>query len=1771
MKLSFILFYILFTSLLFSQVNLIRYSELNNTISLGVELESEQLLSLDPRTKNINRDIFYDLSKPGEYALPYKEIFIAIPSNSTIEITSNIIELNKYKFNLGFNPKPILLSENATSISFDNLEYKPLKLKPTIEMLGYLWIDKKYCAHLRINQYDYNDFEKIITEVSQLEINIESNKSIPTEIALKKGTGTIGKYLHSPILNHKYSEKFKQQRVKYPEEDSIYNWIDYNAQYLKIGTALDGIFRLEKDDLENQNIVINSIDPRTFKLFLRGKEIPIYVKGQDDGIFDGTDFIEFVGERNLGGEHRELSKFDEPYNEYLGRYTDTTVYWLSWGSSNGKRVKVNNLYNSNADTLTYYNEVIHTEKNAWFDFSAPDIVRREKPFWAEYKTWHEGNINVGISNKSFTVSNVVPNLTFKMLIKTRDFVTNISADAHQVSLGLNSDNWSTPTFIDKYEKIVLQTDLNSNLLEDGNNFLNINSVQTNANINVLLFDWYEVEYPRYLIPINSELKFSFPFINSYQEKNIKIQNTISDDFSIWRYGDNYEKYITTIFDNQISFSDTVIFSSKFIYMDETKILTPKIYNLKQFKNLRSTQNKSDYIAITHEKFKAKVNDYTQFISDNYNLDAVVIDIQDIYDEYSFGFFNPEAIQDFLQSTHTHWVTPTPKYVFLIGSATYDYYGNKFYNVSSVTERVPNYVPSFGAPVSDNWFVTWDTTGAFVPQMNIGRIPITSNEELDWYFEKHQNYVQKEFDEWNKRYLFFSSGDAENSSELNSLRTSNNFVIDNYVNNIPIGGDAVHFFKTIDPPSNFGPFSDSFFQQEIDKGAVFISYSGHSGTQIWDNSITEASDLANSNNRYPIVSDFGCSTGKFAEPDVTSFSELFTTNENGQALGYLGNSSLGFLSTSIAMVKLFFKKILSENIYNVSEAHKQAKLEMLQSFGSSSVNQLFSLTNTLIGDPIISLPIPTKPNFVIEKNDIKFFSEQIIDLQDSLKTKIVFHNFGSVSDDSIDILINHEIQGTSDSIIIHKGMPNLLDTLVINIPTKNKAGRHNLNIKIDPSNRIDELREDDNQTEISFNVSSSEVRPLVQFQFENGLDDSLIVLNSTSIPISENIIFEIADNIDFEDSQEIVIPFDTLYSKIEIDNLLEKQRYWGKMKIRDAENYSTIFSFYINESKFILLDSLTLPKQKLKNIKYVDDKLFLDSSSVNFHLLSAGFEDGQAAIISRNNTPYIPTPKVGHHIALFDAKRPHEFVQYKYFNTDGGEEIVTNYINFLDTLSSKYLVAIAISDNGSISNTDLKNQIKTLGSQYIDNIGWRSSWAFIGKKGAVTGTMPEVFSKRGNGSVTIDSTISFKYNEGEIITQEIGNAGKWEEIVVAQEIFSNTTIKYFPIGVKFDGVMDTLGELTFQDSVADLSHIDAKLYPKIKILAEFTASDDIQSPILKSLGVDYDLIPELATNYQVVTIEQDSVEQGEDANLSFYVYNVGESTADNFKVQVEVINSDNSGEKIFEQLVDSLGSEQRKLFNVAYNTTSFNGERTFSISIDSDNKILELYEDNNFYTIPFYVKGDTTNPSMNITFDGNDIFEGEYISASPKIKIELSEPSLVPITDTSSVNIFLNNERVNYKANEENLTIYYSQSNPKVVVDYTPQLEDGEYELRVFGKDASGNVVDSSGIEKSFIVQSDAKILEVYNYPNPFADETYFTFKLTQIPDKVKIRIFTIAGRLIKELILSGTELNYDLNKIYWDGIDSDGDEIGNGIYIYKVIMDVDGDKQVETKKLAVVK
>ena len=207
------------------------------------------------------------------------------------------------------------------------------------------------------------------------------------------------------------------------------------------------------------------------------------------------------------------------------------------------------------------------------------------------------------------------------------------------------------------------------------------------------------------------------------------------------------------------------------------------------------------------------------------------------------------------------------------------------------------------------------------------------------------------------------------------------------------------------------------------------------------------------------------------------------------------------------------------------------------------------------------------------------------------------------------------------------------------------------------------------------------------------------------------------------------------------------------------------------------------------------------------------------------------------------------------------------------------------------------------------------------------------------------------------------------------------------------------------------------------------------------------------------------------------------------------------------------------------------------------------------------------PSLDVKIDGVTILDGDLINPQPTIKAELVDPTLVPLTDTSSVIFFLNNSRI--FANDPRMNYTFNVSNPKVVATFTPTLSDGFYTLRILGKNALS--YDTVEVVKAFSVMNEAALLNVYNYPNPSKGETYFTFRLTQIPEDLTIRIFTVAGRLIREINKNSAQLNYDFNRIFWDGRDADGDLVANGTYIYRVTMRVADKTLSTTEKVTIVR
>jgi len=811
-----------------------------------------------------------------------------------------------------------------------------------------------------------------------------------------------------------------------------------------------------------------------------------------------------------------------------------------------------------------------------------------------------------------------------------------------------------------------------------------------------------------MVLINDSLKFKFNQSLQTSLKVIKLMNAPSSNYILYEISD-YSRRVSNFSrsGSTLEFADTIKTGDEFFIITEGKFHSPKIYYKKQFENLVNPNNQADYIIISHPSLNSSVNSYMNVIEGNYSVGVKNINVLDIYDQFNYGFFSPEPIREFLKQANQFWLNPKPSYLFLIGEANYDYH-----NYKQITPHVPNLVPSFGHPVSDSWFAIWDSV-LQIPQMFVGRLSAINEAEVLHYLSKHQKYLSDPYDMWNKSYFLLSGGSNE-SQKLIAKNINDNLRV-NYIQNEPAGGYASQLYATENPKTNFGPFTQEYIDSVFDNGGIVISYLGHSGTKVWDNGIESVEQLKNKYNKYSLINDFGCSTAKFAEFDIISFSESFVNGLDGDAIAYQGNSSLGFTSTSYTFPQLYFQKLLKEKKYNIGEAHLSAKIKLLNDYGNSSSIKLFVLTNTLIGDPLIKISIPAKPNLEIAESNIKI-PPFLDDNLDSIIIQVAYRNLGDVDSSQFNIKIEDRLNNQLVyETIVRKSMPLNNDLLDVILPIKNKPGEHNLQIMFDVLNEVDEIYEDDNSVSVKFNVLTASIRAIVSDSLKvinNGLVN---FLNSVKKPSNDTLLIRISSNPEFTGEVNYLIKFDTLSTEAVFNNLVNGNRYWYKTSFSSTPE--TIFetnSFIYDDSdsyNFAFADSNSIKGFKLENMSATKGDLKLIDRFIDLIISSAGFEAGGIAKIMLDNIDYAENAQgCGHHIVIIDEATL-QFEDYRWFNYWNVPNNYQAYRDYLATIPEGKLVAISIGGEcgGYSTSQDLKDILHQFGSIYIDSVGWGSSW------------------------------------------------------------------------------------------------------------------------------------------------------------------------------------------------------------------------------------------------------------------------------------------------------------------------------------------------------------------------------------------------------------------------------------------------------------------------------
>ncbi len=420
-------------------------------------------------------------------------------------------------------------------------------------------------------------------------------------------------------------------------------------------------------------------------------------------------------------------------------------------------------------------------------------------------------------------------------------------------------------------------------------------------------------------------------------------------------------------------------------------------------------------------------------------------------------------------------------------------------------------------------------------------------------------------------------------------------------------------------------------------------------------------------------------------------------------------------------------------------------------------------------------------------------------------------------------------------------------------------------------------------------------------------------------------------------------------------------------------------------------------------------------------------------------------------------------------------------------------------------------------------------------------------------------------EGTMETVLIGPAASWESLKWDQTDVDNTmdTTYLTVIGVNENGNQAILAEKVYSLDTT-LNFIDAERFPYIRLRYYNRDEMDRTAVDLKHLRVLYEGLPEAAVDpSQALEVYNDTLQQGEIFSFKTTIENISDYPMDSLLIKYTLSTQSNTSTTETQRIAPLPVGDTLHL-NYRTNTRNFSGPLDFTFEVNPDEDQPELMHFNNLGNYRFHVSEDERNPLLDVTFDGVHIMNGDIVSSKPDILISLKDenPYLL-LEDTSLVKVYLTNpsgqQRQIYFASDTARFYPAVDNKNRATVEVLPEFRaDGTYELLVQAQDITGNQSGELDYKVRFEIINKKSISNILNYPNPFSTSTQFVYTLTgdEPPAHFKIQIFTVSGRIVKEITeqeLGPLRVGTHRTDYTWDGTDNYGQRLANGVYLYRVV------------------
>jgi hypothetical protein len=486
---------------------------------------------------------------------------------------------------------------------------------------------------------------------------------------------------------------------------------------------------------------------------------------------------------------------------------------------------------------------------------------------------------------------------------------------------------------------------------------------------------------------------------------------------------------------------------------------------------------------------------------------------------------------------------------------------------------------------------------------------------------------------------------------------------------------------------------------------------------------------------------------------------------------------------------------------------------------------------------------------------------------------------------------------------------------------------------------------------------------------------------------------------------------------------------------------------------------------------------------------------------------------------------------------------------------------------------LTTKLKNAGFAQIDSFSRPRLWTFVYKKNDNSYTPNYAFNSGPNEKHSYEFNIYGKSAEGTITSPVFGPSKKWEFLHWRGSSLENPTADVANIGVYGINNAGTSTLLKTIVAAADtsLSFIDANLYPYVQ-LKMYNSDFSVATPYqLKYWSVNGQLVPEGTIAPNILFQMKDSVEQGEVIDFKVAFKNISATAFDSaMKIKFVITDNNNIPNTIILPKGKVLIAGDTLSVQYKIDTKNYPGNNTLFVDVNPNNDQPEQAHFNNILFKDFYARPDNYNPLLDVTFDGVHILNRDIVAARPHIFIKLKDESrFLALSDTALFKVqvlYPDNTLRNYNFGD---TMRFNPANlgsgeNSASIDFMPYFtEDGDYELIVSGKDNAGNKAGALEYRVSFTVINKAMISNLLNYPNPFTTSTAFVFTLTgsEIPQNMRIQILTISGKVVREITkdeLGPIHIGRNVTEFKWDGTDMYGQKLGNGVYLYRVLTNLNG-------------